>query len=113
MACVYPALLSEAAASTPDPLIDTCPPTLLETYAAANKVKAGKAPGSCGVYPEYILHGGNEALTRSRAVARIADRTATQPHWVSLGPFRKLVTPAYFIVSDFAFTPANKIYNFN
>ena len=48
------ALLSEAAASTPDPLIDTCPPTLLETYEAANKVKAGKAPGSCGVYPEYI-----------------------------------------------------------
>ena len=30
------ALLSEAAASTPDPLIDTCPPTLLETYAAAD-----------------------------------------------------------------------------
>ena len=56
------ALLSEAAASTPDPLIDTCPPTLLETYEAANKVKAGKAPGSCGVYPEYILCGGNEAL---------------------------------------------------
>jgi len=56
------ALLSEAAASTPDPLIDTCPPTLLVTYAAANKVKAGKAPGSGGIYPEYILHGGNEAL---------------------------------------------------
>ena len=25
-------------------------------------MKAGKAPGSCAVYPEYILHGGNKAL---------------------------------------------------
>ena len=55
-------LLTEASASTPDPLIDTFPPTLIETHKAANKVKAGKAPGSCGVYPEYILHGGTAAL---------------------------------------------------
>jgi len=48
--------------NSPHSLIDTCPPTLPETYEAANKVKAGKAPGSCGVYPEYILHGGNKAL---------------------------------------------------
>jgi len=57
-----PSLCSEAAASTPDPLIDSFPPTLLETHKAANKIKAGKAPGLCGIYPEYILHGGTDAL---------------------------------------------------
>ena len=27
-----------------------------------NKIKAGKAPGVCGIYPEYIQHGGSDAL---------------------------------------------------
>jgi len=40
------ALLSEAAASKPDPLIDTFSPMLIETHKAANKTKAGKASGS-------------------------------------------------------------------
>jgi len=40
-------LLSEAAVSTHDPLINTFPLTLIETHKTANKVKAGKAPGSC------------------------------------------------------------------
>jgi len=57
-----PTLLSEATASKPDPLTDTFPPMLIETHKAVNKVKAGKAPGSCGIYPEYILHGGTAAL---------------------------------------------------
>jgi len=34
----------------------------MEMHKAANKVKAGKAPGSYGIYPEYILHGGTVAL---------------------------------------------------
>ena len=25
-----------------------------------NKIKAGKAPGVCGIYPEYIQHGGSD-----------------------------------------------------
>jgi len=27
-----------------------------------NKIKSGKAPGACGIYPEYIQHGGSDAL---------------------------------------------------
>jgi len=76
------ALLSEAAASTPDPLIDTCPSTLLATYEAANKVKAGKVPGSCGVYPEYILHGGSEALkTLHRIFTRVWEDEVIPEEW--------------------------------
>jgi len=44
------------------PLIDTFTPMLIETHKAANMFKTGKAPGSCGVYPDYILHGGTDAL---------------------------------------------------
>jgi len=55
-------LVSEAESSTPDPLIDTFPPTIMETYKAMNRIKAGKAPGPCGVYPEYIQHGGTDAM---------------------------------------------------
>jgi len=32
------------------------------TDKAAKKLKESKPPGSCGVYPEYILHGDTEAL---------------------------------------------------
>jgi len=39
---------------TSDPVIDAFSPSLLETHKAANKVKAGKAPGSCGVYIQNI-----------------------------------------------------------
>ena len=47
------ALVSEARASRPDPLIDTSSPTVMEMYKAVNRIKAGKAPGSCDIYPEY------------------------------------------------------------
>ena len=47
------ALVSEAIASIPDPSIDICPRTTMETYRAMNKIKPGKAPGVCGIYPEY------------------------------------------------------------
>ena len=62
----------------------SCPPTLLETYAAANKVKAGKAPGSCGVslYPEYILHGGNEALKTLHSIfTRVWEDEVVPEEW--------------------------------
>jgi len=35
----------------------------LETYRAARRIKAGKAPGAYGIYLEYIRHGGHTALT--------------------------------------------------
>jgi len=56
------ALVSEAQASTPDSTIDTFPPTITDVYKAMNKIKAGKAPGVCGIYPEYIQHSGSDAL---------------------------------------------------
>ena len=58
------------------------PPTLLETYEAANKVKAGKAPGFCGVYPEYILHGGNEALKTLHSIfTRVWEDEVVPEEW--------------------------------
>jgi len=39
-----------------------CVATITEVYKAMNKIKAGKAPGVCGIYPEYIQHGGSDAL---------------------------------------------------
>ena len=56
------ALASEAIASIPDPSIDICPPMTIETYRAMNKIKPGKAPGVCSIYPEYIRYGGNDTL---------------------------------------------------
>jgi len=47
------------------PTIGTFPPMIIEVYKAKNKIKAGKAPGICGVYPEYIHHGDNDALHTS------------------------------------------------
>jgi len=44
-------LVSEAQASTPDSTIDTFPPTIIDVNKAMNKMKAGKAPGECGIYP--------------------------------------------------------------
>ena len=41
---------------------DTFPPTIIEVYKAKNKIKANKAPEVCGIYPEYIQHGGSDAL---------------------------------------------------
>ena len=56
------ALVSEAQASAPDSTIDTFPPMITEVYKAMNKIKAGKAPVVCVIYPEYIQHGGSDAL---------------------------------------------------
>ena len=55
-------MVSEDTASTPDPPIDASSPTIMETYKATNRIKADKAPGPCGVYPEYIQHGGSDAM---------------------------------------------------
>ena len=49
----------EAAADTG---ISTDPPTLLEVYKAITRLKAGKAPGICGIYSEYLHHAGSESM---------------------------------------------------
>jgi len=58
------ALVSEAIASILYPSIDILSSYDhgMETYRAMSKIKPGKAPGVCGIYPEYIQHGGNDAL---------------------------------------------------
>jgi len=56
-------LVAEAEAAILDADIDTHPPIVLETYRAARRIKAGKTPGACGIYPEYIRYGGHTALT--------------------------------------------------
>jgi len=48
------ALVSEAQVSTQASTTDTFPPTITEVYKAMNKIKAGKAPGVCSIYPEHI-----------------------------------------------------------
>ena len=45
-------------------------------------MKAGKAPGSCGVYPEYILHGGNEALKTLHSIfTRVWEDEVVPEEW--------------------------------
>jgi len=76
------ALVSEAQASTPDSTIDTFPPTIIEVYRAMNKIKAGKAPGVCGIYPEYIQHGGSDALcTLHKIVTRVWEEEVVPEEW--------------------------------
>jgi len=36
-----------------------------------NKIKAGKAPGVCGIYPEYIQHGSSDARTLHKIVTQV------------------------------------------
>jgi len=45
-----------------DESISIAPPTLLEVYAAIKKIKYGKSPGVCRVYPEYLHYAGPEAI---------------------------------------------------
>jgi len=76
------ALVSEAQASTPDSTIGTFPPTITEVYKAMNKIKAGKAPGVCGIYPEYIQHGGSDALrTLHKIVTEVWKEEVVPEEW--------------------------------
>ena len=45
-----------------DPPINCGPPSLVETQAAVNRLKWGKAPGICGIHAELLKAGGNAAL---------------------------------------------------
>ena len=45
-----------------DPPINCGPPSLVETQAAVNRLKWGKAPGICGIQAELLKAGGNAVL---------------------------------------------------
>ena len=45
-----------------DPPINCDPPSFVETQAAVNWLKWGKAPGICGIHAELLKAGGNAAL---------------------------------------------------
>ena len=51
-----------------DPPINCGPPSLVETQAAVNRLKWGKAPGICGIHAELLKAGGNAALVSLHTV---------------------------------------------
>ena len=53
-----PVLVAEAASATPDPSVDSIPPTADEITAAIRKLKKNRAPGSCGITAELLKSGG-------------------------------------------------------
>ena len=50
------------------PPINCNPPSFLETQAAMNRLKWGKAPGICGVHGELLKASGNAVLVSLHAV---------------------------------------------
>ena len=51
-----------------DPPINGGPPSFVETQAAVNRLKWGKAPGLCGIHDELLRAGGNAVLVSLHAV---------------------------------------------
>jgi len=59
--------------------LDTFPPTITEVYKAMNKIKE---PGVCGIYPEYIQHGGSDALrTLHKIVTQVWKEEVVPEEW--------------------------------
>ena len=53
---------------TADPPINCDPPSFVETQAAVNCLKWGKASGICGIHVELLKAGGNAVLMSLHAV---------------------------------------------
>ena len=51
-----------------DPPINCDPPSFVETQAAVNGLKWGKAPGICGNHADLLKAGGNAVLMSLHAV---------------------------------------------
>ena len=51
-----------------DPPINCGPPSFVETSAAVNWLKWGKAPGICGIHAELLKTGGNAVVMSLHAV---------------------------------------------
>ena len=62
-----------------DPPINFGPPSFVETQAAVNQLKWGKAPGICGIHAELLKAGGNAALVALHAVLCSAWNTGIIP----------------------------------
>ena len=62
-----------------DPPINCGPPSLVETQAAVNRLKWGKAPGICGIHAELLKAVGNAALMSLHAVLCSAWNTGNIP----------------------------------
>ena len=62
-----------------DPPINCGPPSFVETQAAVNRLKWGKAPGICGIHAQLLKAGGNAALVSLHAVLCSAWNTGTNP----------------------------------
>ena len=59
--------------------INCGPPSLVETQAAVNRLKWGKAPGICGIHAELLKAGGNAAIVLLHAVQYSAWNTGIIP----------------------------------
>ena len=62
-----------------DPPINCGPPSLVETQAAVNRLKWGKAPGISGIHAELLQAGGNAVLILLPAVLCSAGNTGIIP----------------------------------
>ena len=58
-----PVLMAEAASATPDPSVDSTPPTADEISAAIRKLKKNRAPGICGITAELLQSGGAPVIS--------------------------------------------------
>ena len=58
-----------------DPPINCGPPSFVETQAAVNRLKWGKAPGICGIHAELLNAGGNAVLMSLHAALCIITGT--------------------------------------
>ena len=69
-----------------DPPINCDPPSFVETQAAVNLLKWGKAPGICGIHTELLKAGGNAVLMSLHAVLCSAWNTGIIPTDGKRGP---------------------------
>ena len=61
-----------------DPTINWDPHSFVETQAAVNRLKWGKAPGICGIHAELFKAGGNAVPKRSTIDRILALRILTE-----------------------------------
>ena len=61
-----------------------------------NKIKAGKAPGVCGISPEYIQHGGSDALrTLHNIVTQVTVRSGKRKWFLAEEWDHGIIIPLY------------------
>ena len=71
-----PVELARSAVSTPEDTSIPQPPTIAEVARAIRKLKAGKAPGICGIPAELLKAGGYHCRVADRGLSeRLADWT--------------------------------------